>query len=217
MSVLGQTLVLSSNWTPINVIPVLDAVIKVFNGRALFLHPETYCTFDYEGWVTEWDEAIRTAKVASEKVMPMVGASLLLPEVIVCSHYRGFGFAADRNHPPKYSRRNLLFRDRMTCQFCGKRFPSEELTQDHVIPKSKGGPATWENIVLSCVKCNHKKANRTPEQAGMRLLRKPFVPKMKDLRLSPADRIRMKSKSKVPKTWEDLLSKMYWDSELLVD
>jgi 5-methylcytosine-specific restriction endonuclease McrA len=71
------------------------------------------------------------------------------------------------------SRKNVLRRDRMRCQYCAGR---DRLTIDHVIPKSRGGKDTWENLVAACTRCNNKKGNRTPEEANMRLLRKPFRP-----------------------------------------
>ncbi|GAB4332615.1 MAG: HNH endonuclease [Calditrichia bacterium] len=72
------------------------------------------------------------------------------------------------------NRRNLLIRDRSTCQYCGKKTPP--LTIDHVVPKQFGGKDDWENLVIACQSCNHRKGNRTPEQAGMRLLRRPSRP-----------------------------------------
>lgn len=72
------------------------------------------------------------------------------------------------------NRKNLLIRDEYTCQYCGrKRLP---LTIDHVIPKQYGGKDTWENLVVACLPCNNKKANKTPEQAGMRLIKTPKKP-----------------------------------------
>ena len=72
------------------------------------------------------------------------------------------------------TRKNLIKRDNHQCQYCGmKRVP---LTIDHVIPKVRGGGDTWENLVSACVKCNNQKGNRTPEEAGLRLLKKPKKP-----------------------------------------
>jgi len=210
----GSTLVLNKNWKPISTVPVLDAVIKVFKGRAMFLHPETYVTYDFEGWISNWDDAIRTAQVAASQVVPLVGAKLMLPEIIVCSEYRGFGFTPNMSGIPKFSRENLLLRDQYVCQYCGKRFKSEDLTQEHVQPKSKGGLATWTNIVAACVECNHKKANRTPAQAKMSLIRQPFVPTFKDLRNGMSNRWKIKLGNKAPKTWEAFLSKEYWNVSL---
>ncbi|MEA3401375.1 MAG: HNH endonuclease [Armatimonadota bacterium] len=75
----------------------------------------------------------------------------------------------------KMSRQNVLARDRHTCQYCGRR--SKSLTIDHVIPRERGGTHTWENVVACCSDCNNKKKNRTPREAGMRLIRRPRRPK----------------------------------------
>ncbi len=71
------------------------------------------------------------------------------------------------------SRKNILLRDRYTCQFCGRKFPAAELTLDHVQPRSRGGRSTWENLVACCYRCNNRKGDQTPEEAGLRLVRKP--------------------------------------------
>lgn len=71
------------------------------------------------------------------------------------------------------SRKNIYVRDSYTCQYCGKVFTARELTLDHVLPRSKGGASSWENMVAACQPCNRKKNDRTPEQAGMKLLRVP--------------------------------------------
>ncbi len=72
------------------------------------------------------------------------------------------------------NRKNIVKRDRNRCQYCGKNH--QPMTIDHIIPKSQGGRDTWENLVCACFRCNHKKGDRTPEQAGMKLLRKPTRP-----------------------------------------
>jgi 5-methylcytosine-specific restriction endonuclease McrA len=71
------------------------------------------------------------------------------------------------------SRKNVLRRDGQRCQYCGNR---DSLTVDHVYPKSRGGPDTWENLVAACVPCNNRKGNRTPDEANMKLRRRPFRP-----------------------------------------
>jgi 5-methylcytosine-specific restriction endonuclease McrA len=94
----------------------------------------------------------------------------------------------------KFSRLNIYTRDKFTCQFCGDRRDSEDLTFDHVVPRSRGGQTTWENIVTACVECNKRKADRTPAEARMHLLRQPrkpaYLPAMTvrmDARLLPAE------------------------------
>jgi 5-methylcytosine-specific restriction endonuclease McrA len=76
----------------------------------------------------------------------------------------------------RFSRTNLFARDRYRCQYCGTRMSVTQLTYDHVIPVARGGRKNWENIVTSCVPCNRRKGDRTPEEAGMTLLRHPSAP-----------------------------------------
>lgn len=80
------------------------------------------------------------------------------------------------NYTLNCNKRNVLWRDRNTCQYCGKVFKDSDLTLDHVTPKSRGGPKTWENIVASCMPCNQRKGNRLPREANMLPITFPKVP-----------------------------------------
>lgn len=102
----------------------------------------------------------------------------------------------------KFSRINIYARDAFTCQYCAERFASEQLNFDHVKPRSKGGRTCWENIVTSCLPCNNEKANRSPEEAGMTLLRTPKKPH----RLPT---VSVDMNDDVPAEW-----KFYWTSSL---
>ena len=108
--------------------------------------------------------------------------------------------------PVKFSRQNIYARDKYRCQYCGKKYPSEDLTYDHVIPRYRGGKTRWDNIVTCCMSCNRKKGGRTPGEARMRLVRKPAQPKW-----LPAVRVTIGFKE-VPQTWRDYL---YWNVELI--
>jgi len=103
----------------------------------------------------------------------------------------------------KFSRINIYTRDRFTCQYCGARFLAEDLTFDHVVPRSAGGRTSWDNIVTACVPCNSSKANRTPREAGMTLLRRPAKP-----RFLPVVIVRMDGRD-VPTEWRP-----YWSAPL---
>ncbi len=94
------------------------------------------------------------------------------------SHAGAFGdpTAGIPPHPASdagLSRKNILMRDRYTCQYCHRTMSSAELTLDHVVPRSRAGETTWENLVACCHPCNNRKGSRTPEEAGMRLARAP--------------------------------------------
>lgn len=96
----------------------------------------------------------------------------LYPAVIVLKNYVRKNFMSYA-----CNRKNVVWRDQNTCQYCGDKFCFSDLTMDHVVPKSRGGDRIWTNIVACCKKCNSKKSNRTPEEAKMPLIRKPIVPR----------------------------------------
>jgi 5-methylcytosine-specific restriction endonuclease McrA len=91
----------------------------------------------------------------------------------------------------KFNRSNIFYRDKHQCQYCGDKFKDAELTFDHVMPKSRGGLTSWNNIVACCMICNNKKAARTPEEWGKKLMKVPIEPKWTPLiafRLSKPER-----------------------------
>ncbi len=136
-------LVLNATFEPINVTAVRRAMVLLLKGVAQA-------------------EELNTSEVRSSS------ATLKVPSVIRLLAYR---------HIPQQtralSRKNILLRDHNTCQFCGRIFPASELTLDHVMPRSRGGRSSWENLVASCYQCNNSKGDRTPEEAGLHLNRRP--------------------------------------------
>jgi 5-methylcytosine-specific restriction endonuclease McrA len=107
----------------------------------------------------------------------------------------------------KFNRRNIFARDNNQCQFCGRKYPTSELSLDHVIPRSQGGHNTWDNIVCACVGCNVRKGGRTPKQAGMTLIRKPEKPKRSPL-------LNLKLTHRKYQSWRTFLDNAYWSVEL---
>lgn len=99
-----------------------------------------------------------------------------LPAVV---RHRGFVRKGPRR--VALTRRNILARDGATCQYCGVRPGLRHLTLDHVLPSSRGGPSTWENLVVACGPCNRRKGDRTPREAGMPLARLPRRPEVLSL------------------------------------
>jgi len=104
-----------------------------------------------------------------------------------------------------FSRRNIFKRDHYTCQYCGAQPGSEELTLDHVLPRSQGGVSSWENCVLACMACNKRKADRTPDQARMRVRKAPVRPTWKPLYADHDARI---------ESWSKFISEAYWNVTL---
>jgi hypothetical protein len=213
-----SVLVLNKSWSPINVTTVFDAICSVFGERAKIVDPQTYAVYDFEGWVENWNDAVKFAKVSVNDIIRSPRLDVVAPEVILCTDYKGVGFGTSNRLRPKFSRRNIFSRDSGVCQYCGKRFDSTDLNIDHVIPRSRGGRSEWTNVVLSCVRCNDKKSDRTPEEAGMRLIRVPVIPTSEQVRRPLTERLRRKIGNKPPKSWEAFLGKMvtemYWNVEL---
>lgn len=113
-----------------------------------------------------------------------------------------------------FSRKNLFIRDNYTCQYCCKEFSIQELTYDHVVPKSKWtnknlSPTCWTNIVTACTKCNRQKGNRTPKQANMTLLSIPLKP-TKNLKYLPVTNQLLSIKDIMPEEWKSYLPDSYY-------
>jgi 5-methylcytosine-specific restriction endonuclease McrA len=140
------TLLLNSTFEPLKVVTWKKAIVMVTLGKVEVIE--------------EYDRVIRG-----------VCFSLRLPAVIRLNR-----FIKRRTPIVKFSRQNLYVRDRGKCQYCGHPFEHKELTYDHVIPRSRGGQTDWTNVVTCCTTCNLKKGGRTPEEAGMLLIRKPRAP-----------------------------------------
>jgi 5-methylcytosine-specific restriction endonuclease McrA len=106
----------------------------------------------------------------------------------------------------KFSRHNIYLRDGNRCQYCGHKFTSSELSLDHVIPLSRGGTSSWENVICACLACNVKKGNRTPAEASMRLIAPPRKP-----RWHPVGNF---GSNKLHPAWRNFLDLAYWNTEL---
>jgi len=137
------TLVLNASYEPINIVSARRAITLVLRGAACVEEVSVY--------------AVRTSRIA-----------VPIPSVVRLRVYRRMP-----RQCRAVSRKNIMLRDRHTCQYCHVVFPRKALTLDHVIPRSRGGGNTWENLVACCYPCNNRKADRTPSEAGMPLARKP--------------------------------------------
>lgn len=170
-----RTLLLSQGYEPIRIISWQRAM--------------TLLTLDKVDVVEEYDAEIRAMSLV-----------VRVPAVVrLRKTFRRFA------KPVKFSRVNIYARDGHRCQYCGAKCSIAELTYDHVVPRSRGGKTTWDNIVSCCYACNARKANRTPAEANMALRSKPARPKW-----LPSVEIRVSARS-VPDAWRDYV---YWAGEI---
>ena len=142
----SRTLLLNSWCSPHKIIGWYEAICLLYLGKAVSLE--------------DYDET-----VSSPSVTYYIPAVMQLKRAFV-----------PVKKSVNFTRSNVLARDKYTCQYCGVRFSMKGLNYDHVLPRRQGGKTEWANIVSSCIPCNEKKGGRTPEQAGMKLLRKPARP-----------------------------------------
>jgi len=148
-----STLVLTPWMSPHRFVTWQDAVLDYFQGKIDILE--------------EFDETISSAGSETNPKITMAIPCVVRLRRSVSRQKQGV----------KFSRINVFTRDGFRCQYCGVRKEMKDLNYDHVIPRIMGGKTEWDNIATSCYPCNSRKDRRTPEQAGMKLLRRPFKPK----------------------------------------
>ena len=166
------------------------------------LEQERYNSYDFTSWMEVSQARDRFECDDGTEWVRGVGFEIMVPKIIRLLFY-------DRlpAEQVKFNRRNIFARDRNRCQYCGRRFPTSELSLDHVVPRSLGGQTTWENIVCACTECNARKGGRLPSEAGMTLVRKPTRPKR-----SPV--VHVKLNSAKYRCWQTFLDAAYWSVEL---
>jgi 5-methylcytosine-specific restriction endonuclease McrA len=157
-------LLLNRYYAPVSVASVRRAIVLLYAGSAQALD-ESGDAYDFGAW--------RHLSVRpTDDGLPIVGGVLRVPRVLHLLRYDRTPHVAIR-----LTRRNLLLRDGQQCQYCGSRPGMQQLDVDHVWPRSRGGTDSWENLVISCRACNLQKGQRTPEEAGMKLVRRPRRPR----------------------------------------
>jgi len=194
-----HVLVLNRLWQAVNVCTVRRALTLLFEGRAQVVAGANDGSFQtYNFW--EW-RAFSQQEPHPESIHT-VSFRIRIPRVILLLLF-------DRlpKKEVKFTRHNIFERDKNTCQYCGRTFERKDLNLDHVIPRDRGGPTTWENIVCSCIACNTQKANQTPREAGMRLIRKPKRPRWRPF-------VQINLDLPYPDSWKHFLDLAYWNVEL---
>lgn len=177
-----ETLVLNAGYEPIARVPWQRAITLIFEGKVEVVD-------EYE------DRLVRS-----------VTLQFKMPAVV-----RFLKFVKGKRRAVRFSRENVYSRDKGTCQYCKVKVPRSEFTYDHVVPKSQGGPTTWENVVVCCTPCNQKKSGRTPEQARMTLAQKPMRP----TKVNDSIKLTFTWNKGMPDAWKQWLQSVaYWHTEL---
>ena len=199
----AKVLVLNKLYMAVRVISARRAFCLLTKSLAEVIHVDEgqYISYDFESW-TEISELQQQFEHEKHDWVRTVRLDIAVPKVI-----RLLGYDRLPDQRVKLNRRNLFARDRNRCQYCGKYFPTNELSIDHVTPRAQGGQDTWENLVCACVRCNAKKGGRTPEQAHMRLCKKPVRPKR-----NPQIAVRLGQDRY--QSWKAFLDNAYWSVEL---
>jgi len=201
----SSVLVLNSSLVPVDMTTVRRAfcllckavaqVVDVSDGRYEF--------HGFESWqeISEFKRRHGLAEPHAQWVST-VSCQIEVPRIIRLLFYDRY----PRRGVP-LNRRNIFARDENRCQYCGRRFPSSELSIDHVIPTSMGGTTSWANVVCACTECNKRKGGRTPAQAGMSLIRLPGEPKRNP-------QIALKLRRREYYSWKHFLDDAYWSVTL---
>lgn len=195
-----HVLVLNRLWQAVNVCTAGRSISLLYIGHAQVILEEdnVFQTLDFELWRE------RSQDYDGEDCVHTPNYGLQIPQVILLRYY-------DRlpHKDVKFTRHNIYERDKNTCQYCGKRFKKDDLNIDHVVPRDAGGSTGWDNVVCACVPCNSHKANRTPHQAGMKLMRKPKRPKWRPF-------VNMNMKDVSQPSWDKFIDIALWDDNVTV-
>ncbi|MEM1355295.1 MAG: HNH endonuclease [Planctomycetota bacterium] len=204
----SHVLVLNKMWMAVRVVDARRAFALLCKGLAEVIRVDdgSYTGYDFGDW-TDLSDTRHRFFHAPDGEEPYEWVRTVRMQIAVPKVIRLLGYDKLPRNEVKLNRRNIFARDNNRCQYCGKKFPTSELSLDHVIPRSQGGGASWENLVCCCVGCNTKKGGRTPRQAGMPLIRKPTKPKT-----NPVLHIRLGTGKY--ESWKAFLDNAYWSVEL---
>ena len=194
-----SVLVLNRSFVAVHITNVRRAITLLFRDLAEVVHIEDgrYSAYPFDSW-RELSALQASLRTPDQDWVRAVGYELQAPRVIRL-------VACDRGPRQglRFNRRNVFARDGNLCQYCGHHFPTSELSLDHVVPRSRGGNTSWENIVCACVACNVRKGGRTPPEARMNLVRHPVKPKRSPL-------LTVKLGNPKYESWKSFVDNAYW-------
>jgi 5-methylcytosine-specific restriction endonuclease McrA len=196
----SSVLVLNRLYMAVHIVNVRRAFCLLYREMAEIIHMEEgrFANYTFQSW-QEISELRAESKQPHEDWIRAVGFEIQVPRVI-----RLLGFDRLPKQHLHLNRRNVLARDEHTCQYCGRRYPTHQLSLDHIMPRSRGGETTWENVVCACLSCNIQKGGRTPHEARMKLVRHPSRPKRNPL-------LAMKLNNPKYEIWRTWLDGVYWE------
>jgi len=196
----ASVLVLNRLYMAVHVVGVRRAFGLLYRQAAEVVHLEegAFANYDFQGW-QEISELRAEFKQPDEDWIRAVNFEVQVPRVI-----RLLFFDRLPRRSLRLNRHTVFARDGHRCQYCGRRFPAAQLSLDHVIPRSRGGTTSWENVVCACLRCNVKKGGRTPKEAHMSLVAKPVRPKRSPL-------LGLKLCNPKYESWRTWLDGAYWE------
>lgn len=168
-----NVLVLNRIYMAIRVINVRRALTLLYRDCAevITIEDGRYVNYEFDAWC-EVSQLLALDKQEGEEYIQAVNFEIQVPRLVRLTRYDKIPKSTVR-----FNRKSVFARDDHSCQYCGQTRPVNQLSLDHVVPRSQGGKTNWSNIVCSCLSCNSRKGGRTPEQANMKLLSKPTMPK----------------------------------------
>jgi 5-methylcytosine-specific restriction endonuclease McrA len=188
-------LVLNRLFQAIQITSVRRAFCLLYKGEVRAVAPD-YTTYDWEDWKD-------VPAQPNDEFLTTPSFRIRIPRVVLLLHF-------DRlpRHEIRFTRKNIFFRDKNRCQYCGGRFTTSDLNLDHVVPLSRGGKSTWENVVCCCVRCNSRKGGMLPFEAGMQLIKAPLRPRWHPF-------VKLSLSHSRYESWKNFLDVAYWNTELI--
>ena len=199
----ASVLVLNKLYLPIHVVPARRAFALLCRevAEVVSFEDNRFETYDFASW-RDLSSMRDEFPDDDHDYVRAVSFEIRVPKILRLLFYSRLPERA-----VKFNRRNVYARDENLCQYCGQRFHTSELTLDHVVPRSRGGGATWGNLVCCCVRCNTRKGGRLPAEAHMALIRQPVKPRRSPL-------IRISIRDEKYRSWRHFVEEAYWSVEL---
>ncbi len=202
----SSVLVLNKFYAAVHIVNAKKAFAMLFKESAEVVSVDDgqYNSYDFTSWVdvSSFKAECGFSDEGQYESIKTVSLEIRVPKIIRLVVYDKFPKANI-----KFNRKNIFARDQNKCQYCGKKFPTSELSLDHVIPRTQGGTSNWKNIVCACTNCNKHKGGRRPREAGMKLIREPVKPRNCPI-------IQLKLGSNKYNSWKQFLNNAYWSVPL---